>query len=70
MMKITAACREAGYETDILLYLVEVENPDNYEEVQARVQEARNDDLEAEAGEMEVLFTFQGDIQTRSDFRQ
>jgi len=70
MMKITVICREDGYESNILIYTVDVRDPDDREEVEGAVQEAREADLEGEAGEMEVLFAFQGDLQPRADWRQ
>jgi hypothetical protein len=71
MMKLTVICREDGFDSNILIYTVDVRDPDDHDEVQREVQEAREADLDGEeAGEMEILFAFQGDIQTRVDWRQ
>lgn len=68
MITITAVCREEGY-SDILIYTVKVEDPDNYAEVQSAIQMERNRDIDGDTNEMEVLFTFLGDLYPRSDFR-
>lgn len=70
MMTITAICQEEGF-PDVLIYTVKVHNPDSYEEVQGAVQEERERDLgdDVEAGKVSILFTFQGDLAPRSDFR-
>lgn len=76
MLTITAICQrpgrqEEGFLNDVLIYTVQVRDPDNYEEVQGAVQIERERDLgdDVEVGEVTVLFTFQGDISPRSDFR-
>ena len=68
MIKLTVVCREAGY-SDILLYTVQVANPDDYLEVKHAVQTERNRDLGDEAQEVELIVAFQGDIAPRVDWR-
>ena len=68
MIRLTAVCREEGY-PDILLYTVQVANPDDYLEVQHAVQMERNRDLGGEAQEVELILAFQGDVAPRVDWR-
>ncbi len=69
MMKITVVCQEAGY-PDVLIYTVDVRNPDDRAEVQSAIQMEREHDLGDAANEMTVLFAFQGDISPRADWRE
>ena len=66
--RVTVICQEDGYQ-DILIYTIEVDDPEDYDKVQAAVQKERDADLGVDAGEMEPLFTFQGDLYPRSDWR-
>lgn len=68
-MKLTVICQEEGY-PDILIYTVEVVNPNDQDEVKGAIQLERQHDLgDADAGEMTPLFAFQGDISPRVDWR-
>ena len=69
-MKITVVCREAegSYQEDILLYLVEVANPNDQEEIARVLTQERANDIGYEV-EMEPLFAFSGDLNPIADWR-
>ena len=68
MSKLTVICREEGYESNILIYSVDVEDPNDTAEVEAAVQAARSHDIE-EPNAMEILFAFAGDLSPAQDWR-
>jgi hypothetical protein len=70
MTKLTVICRESGYESNILIYVVEVDDPTHEAQVQAAVQAARERDIPPdEVNDMEILFAFAGDLAPTQDWR-
>lgn len=69
MPKITVICREEGYESNILIYSVDVPDPSDELMVAGAVQAAREHDLGEEPNTMEVLFAFDGDLSPCQDWR-
>ena len=67
-MKLTCICQEEGYD-DILIYTVTAD-PQNYEALCSAIKAERQLDLGAdEAGDVTVLFAFEGDISPCCDWR-
>ena len=71
MTTITVVCREMNSSTRdmILMYAVNVANPNDQNEVETAVTQARADDL-GEAIEMEILFALAGDVNAVADWRE
>lgn len=68
-MKLTVICREEGFESSILIYTVEVQDPNDTAEVEAAVQAERANDVD-EPNAMEILFAFDGDLSPSQDWRE
>jgi hypothetical protein len=66
---LTVICREDGYPNSILIYVVKPDDPENRAEVERLVQAERANDIE-DAGEMEILFAFEGDLNPAHDWRE
>jgi hypothetical protein len=69
-MKLTVICREEGYTDNVLIYTVDVTNPQDQAEVQNAIHKERERDLgKGEVNAMEALFAFEGDVPTHADWR-
>ena len=69
MMKLTVICQEDGY-PDILIYTIDVRDPDNLKEVEDAINMERRHDLgDDDANDVTALFAFQGDLSPRADWR-
>jgi hypothetical protein len=68
MIKLTVICQTQGFD-NVLIYTVQVSDPDN----RAEVQGAINRELGIEEGEandeLDLLFAFQGELAPRVDWR-
>ena len=67
-VKLTVICREEGFESSILIYVVEVHDPNDHAAVTAAVQAEREHDVD-EPNTMEILFAFDGDLSPSHDWR-
>ena len=68
-MKITVIGYEESDRSNVLIYAVDVADPQNETEVQAAVQAERNKDVDDEYNEMTILFAFAGDLMPLADWR-
>ena len=67
MTAITVICREVGYD-DILVYAINVRDPQSMNEVKAIIKSERTRDL-GECREITPLVAFDGDLLLRADWR-